>query len=199
MTDFRQLCLRMADELDHYRQLLTDDRCAVHLLAAEARAALAAFTPPADGEAEELATATENVNEYQGVKFLADLMRGASLYDGADFCGCTWEDLVRLLVTCPHPREILQGILCLTDLPANKLLREASPQPVPVAEPVAWLWEYIGSDPYPRRHSPVARSINEMDPSNPPYPDTWAPIAPLYEARWATPTPTEPTTTETDD
>jgi hypothetical protein len=40
MTDFRALCARMADELDHYRQLLMDDRHETHALAAEARAAL---------------------------------------------------------------------------------------------------------------------------------------------------------------
>jgi hypothetical protein len=44
MTDpgIRDLLSRMADELDHYRQLLSDDRREVHTLAAEARAALAA-------------------------------------------------------------------------------------------------------------------------------------------------------------
>jgi hypothetical protein len=41
MTDYRALCARMADELDHYRQLLMDDRRETHALAAEARAALA--------------------------------------------------------------------------------------------------------------------------------------------------------------
>jgi len=41
MTDFRELCARMADELDHYRQLLMDDRRETHALATEARAALA--------------------------------------------------------------------------------------------------------------------------------------------------------------
>ena len=40
MTDFRALCARMADELDHYRQLLMDDRRETHSLADEARAAL---------------------------------------------------------------------------------------------------------------------------------------------------------------
>jgi hypothetical protein len=45
MTDFRSLCARMADELDHYRQLLMDDRREVHSLAAEARAALAQPEP----------------------------------------------------------------------------------------------------------------------------------------------------------
>jgi hypothetical protein len=62
---------------------------------------------------------------------------------------------------------------------AAALLRQ--PAPVPVSEPVAWLWEYIGSDLYTKRHSPVARSLREMDPSNPPYPETWKPIAPLYD------------------
>jgi hypothetical protein len=45
MTDFRELCARMADELDHYRQLLMDDRRETHALAAEARAALAQPEP----------------------------------------------------------------------------------------------------------------------------------------------------------
>ena len=54
----------------------------------------------------------------------------------------------------------------------------------PAGEPVAWLWEYVGSDPYTRaahgkRGSPIALSITEMDPKNPPYPE-WKPIAPLY-------------------
>ena len=45
MTDLHDLITRMADELDHYRQLLTDDRREVHALAMEARAALAADVP----------------------------------------------------------------------------------------------------------------------------------------------------------
>jgi hypothetical protein len=52
MTGFRALCARMADELDHYRQLLMDDRRETHALAAEARAALAQPEPqgPTDEE-----------------------------------------------------------------------------------------------------------------------------------------------------
>jgi len=38
--DYRALCARMADELDHYRQLLMDDRREAHALATEARALL---------------------------------------------------------------------------------------------------------------------------------------------------------------
>jgi hypothetical protein len=45
MTDYKALCARMADELDHYRQLLMDDRRETHALAAEARAALAQPEP----------------------------------------------------------------------------------------------------------------------------------------------------------
>jgi hypothetical protein len=60
-TDFRALCARMADELDHYRQLLMDDRRETHALAAEARTALAQPEPqdvdpwPMPGDAEGLA------------------------------------------------------------------------------------------------------------------------------------------------
>ena len=49
-TDWRALCARMADELDHYRQLLMDDRRETHALAAEARAALAQPQGPTDEE-----------------------------------------------------------------------------------------------------------------------------------------------------
>jgi hypothetical protein len=57
MTDFRALCARMADELDHYRQLLMDDRRATHALATEARALLAQPEPqgPTDEEIYKLA------------------------------------------------------------------------------------------------------------------------------------------------
>jgi hypothetical protein len=65
MTDFRALCARMADELDHYRQLLMDDRRATHALATEARAALAQPEPepvaPSDEEIEEWADASSEV------------------------------------------------------------------------------------------------------------------------------------------
>lgn len=47
MTDanLRDLIQRMADELDHYRQLLMDDRREAHALAVEARAALSQPEP----------------------------------------------------------------------------------------------------------------------------------------------------------
>lgn len=52
-TDWRALCARMADELDHYRQLLMDDRRETHALAAEARAALAQPEPQGPGPTDE--------------------------------------------------------------------------------------------------------------------------------------------------
>ena len=51
-TDWRALITRMADELDHYRQLLMDDRRATHALAAEARAVLAQPEPVAPTDEE---------------------------------------------------------------------------------------------------------------------------------------------------
>jgi hypothetical protein len=52
MTDYRALCARMADELDHYRQILMDDRRETHALATEARAALAQPEPQGPSERE---------------------------------------------------------------------------------------------------------------------------------------------------
>lgn len=55
---------------------------------------------------------------------------------------------------------------------------------VPVGEkPVAWLWEYVGSDPYPGKGTLVGRSLHEMDPDFPPYPDQWRPLKPIYGPR----------------
>lgn len=54
------------------------------------------------------------------------------------------------------------------------------------AQPVAWEWEYIGGDHYPRGHK-VARSLREMDPTNPPYPETWRPTRPLIYGDTAPP------------
>jgi len=67
MTDFRALCARMADELDHYRQLLMDDRHATHALAAEARAALAQPEPQkrTDKELDALFTEVDQSGESE--------------------------------------------------------------------------------------------------------------------------------------
>jgi hypothetical protein len=58
-NDTRDLLSRMADELDHYRQLLSDDRREVHAMAVEARAALAA-EPVGEGPGCEGAPAASN-------------------------------------------------------------------------------------------------------------------------------------------
>jgi hypothetical protein len=50
------------------------------------------------------------------------------------------------------------------------------------SEPVAWMWEYVGNDAYVKKYSPVARGVGEMDPKNPPYPDTWRPLYPLVRS-----------------
>ena len=55
----RNLISRMADELDHYRQLLMDDRREIHALATEARAALAADELAAPTERQLLQLAAE--------------------------------------------------------------------------------------------------------------------------------------------
>jgi len=73
MTDLRTLCARMADELDHYRQLLMDDRRATHALAAEARAALAQPEPqgPSDQELDEMFTEVDQGGECQSWRAFA--------------------------------------------------------------------------------------------------------------------------------
>jgi hypothetical protein len=74
MTDYKALCARMADELDHYRQLLMDDRRETHALATEARAALAQPAPeqPTVMEIIELANEIEAAELGQ-----VDLVRAA--------------------------------------------------------------------------------------------------------------------------
>ncbi len=74
MTDFRALCARMADELDHYRQLLMDDRRATHALATEARAALAQPEPvaPTDEELLELMPETMRAEFSFSAKVCSD-------------------------------------------------------------------------------------------------------------------------------
>ena len=77
-TDFRALCARMADELDHYRQLLMDDRRATHALAAEARAALAQPEPqePTDEELLELMPETMRDEFGYAAKVCSDATGG---------------------------------------------------------------------------------------------------------------------------
>ena len=55
----------MADELDHYRQLLMDDRREIHALATEARAALAQPVPEGPTDEELLRFAASAIEPYQ--------------------------------------------------------------------------------------------------------------------------------------
>jgi|DEB0MinimDraft_6_1074348.scaffolds.fasta_scaffold24578_3 hypothetical protein len=67
MTDAnaRDLIKRLADELDHYRQLLMDDKRETHALATEARAYLAQPEPEEPTDEELLAIAAASINPYQ--------------------------------------------------------------------------------------------------------------------------------------
>lgn len=78
MTDYRALCARMADELDHYRQLLMDDRRATHALATEARAALAQPEPVAPTDEELLMLMPETMRDEfsYAAKTCSDAMGG---------------------------------------------------------------------------------------------------------------------------
>lgn len=58
-NDLHGLIHRMADELDHYRQLLMDDRRETHALATEARAALSDPAPAKPTVMEIIALADE--------------------------------------------------------------------------------------------------------------------------------------------
>jgi hypothetical protein len=64
-TDYHALCARMADELDHYRQLLMDDRRETHALATEARAALSQPEPVAPTDEELLRMAASAIDPYE--------------------------------------------------------------------------------------------------------------------------------------
>ena len=65
MTDPRDLIKRLADELDHYRQLLMDDRRETHALATEAYAYLAQPEPEGPTDEELLATAAASIEPCQ--------------------------------------------------------------------------------------------------------------------------------------
>ena len=66
MTDLRALITEMADELDHNRQCLMDDRRLTHPLADKARAALAQPEPevPTDDELNALWNCCGIADEY---------------------------------------------------------------------------------------------------------------------------------------
>jgi hypothetical protein len=78
MTDLRALCARMADELDHYRQLLMGDRREIHALAAEARAALAQPEPqgPTDEELLDFMPETMRADFSYAAKLSSDATGG---------------------------------------------------------------------------------------------------------------------------
>ena len=79
MTDFRALCSRMADELDHNRQMLMDDRRLKHPLAEEARAALAEADGPAV-QSREPASVTTEPSDRELLELMPETMRDEFSY-----------------------------------------------------------------------------------------------------------------------
>ena len=75
MTDYRALCARMADVMDHYRQLLMDDRRETHALASEARAALAQPEPQGPTDEELVELFNENDWNYISPETFLDIAR----------------------------------------------------------------------------------------------------------------------------
>lgn len=86
-------------------------------------------------------------------------------------------------LSAPQPPAEAQRCTCPS---GDGSLRWPCPAHPPEAQPVAWEWEYVGVAHYPRGHK-VARSLREMDPTNPPYPDTWRPTRPLIYGDTAPP------------
>lgn len=78
MPDFRSLISRMADRLDRYQQLLTDDRTELDPLAAEARKALDQPEPqgPTDEELLELMPETMRDEFSYAAKVCSDATGG---------------------------------------------------------------------------------------------------------------------------
>jgi hypothetical protein len=90
MTNPRDLIKRLADDLDHYRQLLMDDRRETHALATEARAYLAQPEPT-------LTAQDCNNMPKHGENFIAEVRLGEIVLDGC----FTREDLIEIANTVP--------------------------------------------------------------------------------------------------
>lgn len=118
MTDFRALCARMADELDHYRQLLMDDRRETHALAAEARAALAQPEP-------EPAPTDEAIMELMPQQMRDDLAHAARALAGFDRANVKAAGAMRIILN-RHAVDHVRAVLARWGRPAI--------QPVPVSE-----------------------------------------------------------------
>ena len=110
MPDFRSLISRMADELDHYRQLLMDDRRETHALATEARAALVQPEPEGPSD-EDVEAAAQRI--YEAMRFERVEATPVWSENGNSFA----QDAAR---------EAARAVLARWGRPA--------PQPVPVSE-----------------------------------------------------------------
>ena len=90
MTNPRDLIKRLADELDHYRQLLMDDRRETHALATDARAYLAQSEPTLTVEN------CSNMHKHW-FNYLDENCPGQIILDGS----FTREDLIEIANTVP--------------------------------------------------------------------------------------------------
>ena len=121
-TDFRALCARMADELDHYRQLLMDDRRATHALATEARAALEAQPEPQGP------TDAELITMWATTRYI-DQPEGGLAYGRA--------------VLARWGRPTIEPVPVSERLPGDDECR-----PNPRTGTGRWCWGFIQHDPY---------------------------------------------------
>jgi hypothetical protein len=101
-TDYRALCARMADELDHYRQLLMDDRREAHALATEARALL--DQPELEGPTD------EEIMELMPQQMRDDLAAAARALAGFDRANVKAVGAMRIILNrhaVDHARAVL--------------------------------------------------------------------------------------------
>jgi hypothetical protein len=92
----------MADELDHYRQLLMDDRRETHALATEARAALA--------QPEPVAPTDEEIMELMPQQMHDDLAAAARALAGFDRANVKAAGAMRIILNrhaVDHARAVL--------------------------------------------------------------------------------------------
>jgi len=74
-----------------------------------------------------------------------------------------------------------QRAVSLPDAPDLPSIPTVTTTPKGNDKPVAWLWEWIGDRTSLNEGRKVARTLEEMDPANNPYPDSWKPVCALYE------------------
>jgi hypothetical protein len=133
MTDYKALCARMADELDHYRQLLMDDRRETHALATEARAALAQPEPPVAGEV--AAALIELRSTVMALDQLKMYVAAQRVKRAADLLQHQHPQPVAVSERLPVPEDCdAEGLCWWWCSPAERWLRCGIPRPDPTSQ-----------------------------------------------------------------